>query len=58
LTPLWISSELTTATVQRRVAALKIFDSLCVAEDSGDLSWSNPVRLKRYGGKLSQRLFR
>ena len=39
-------------TVRRRVAAF--FDFL--AEDSGDLSWPNPVRPKRHGGKLPQRL--
>ena len=42
-------------TVQRRVAALKSFFDF-LAEDSGDLSWPNPVRFKRHGGKLPQRL--
>jgi site-specific recombinase XerD len=43
------------ATVQRRVAALKSFFDF-LAEESGDLSWPNPVRFKRHGGKLAQRL--
>ncbi len=43
------------ATVQRRVAALKSFFDF-LAEESGDLSWPNPVRFKRHGGKLPQRL--
>jgi site-specific recombinase XerD len=52
------------ATVQRRVAALKTFFDF-LAEDSGELTWPNPVRFtcacatgagKRHGGKLPQRL--
>ena len=43
------------ATVQRRVAALKSFFDF-LAEESGELSWPNPVRFKRHGGKLAQRL--
>ena len=42
-------------TVRRRVAALKTFFDF-LAEDAGDLSWPNPVRFKRHGGKLPQRL--
>jgi site-specific recombinase XerD len=48
-------AEHSQATVQRRVAALKSFFDF-LAEDSGDLSWPNPVRFKRHGGKLPQRL--
>ena len=48
-------AEHSQATVQRRVAALKTFFDF-LAEDSGDLSWPNPVRFKRHGGKLPQRL--
>ena len=42
-------------TVQRRVAALKTFFDF-LAEESGDLSWPNPVRFKRHGGKAPQTL--
>lgn len=48
-------AEHSQATVQRRVAALKSFFDF-LAEDSGELSWPNPVRFKRHGGKLPQRL--
>lgn len=48
-------AEHSQATVQRRVAALKTFFDF-LAEDCGDLSWPNPVRFKRHGGKLPQRL--
>jgi site-specific recombinase XerD len=48
-------AELSQATVQRRVAALKSFFDF-LAEDTGELSWPNPVRFKRHGGKLPQRL--
>ena len=48
-------AEHSQATVQRRVAALKSFFDF-LAEDTGDLSWPNPVRFKRHGGKLAQRL--
>lgn len=37
-------------TVNRRVAALKTFFDF-LAEESGDLSWPNPVRFKRHAGK-------
>lgn len=40
------ASNLKSATVRRRVAALKTFFDY-LAEDSGDLSWPNPVRFKR-----------
>lgn len=43
------------ATVKRRVAALKTFFDF-LAEDSGDLSWPNPVRFKRHAGKQPRRL--
>src|SRR6185503_17998883 len=48
-------AEHSQATVQRRVAALKSFFDF-LAEESGDLSWPNPVRFKRHAGKLAQRL--
>jgi site-specific recombinase XerD len=48
-------AEHSQATVQRRVAALKSFFDF-LAEDSGELSWPNPVRFKRHGGKLPQQL--
>jgi site-specific recombinase XerD len=38
------------ATIKRRVAALKTFFDF-LAEDSGDLTWPNPVRFKRHAGK-------
>jgi len=43
-------SGLKAATVKRRVAALKTFFDF-LAEESGDLSWPNPVRFKRHAGK-------
>jgi site-specific recombinase XerD len=43
------------ATVKRRVAALKTFFDF-LAEESGDLSWPNPVRMKRHAGKQPRRL--
>lgn len=43
------------ATVHRRVAALKTFFDF-LAEDSGDLSWPNPVRFKRHAGKRPHHL--
>jgi integrase/recombinase XerD len=46
---------LSEATVKRRVAALKIFFDF-LAEESGDLSWPNPVRFKRHAGKVPKRL--
>lgn len=48
-------AEHSQATVQRRVAALKTFFDF-LAEETGDLSWPNPVRFKRHGGKLPHRL--
>lgn len=48
-------SGLSQATVRRRVAALKVFFDF-LAEESGDLSWPNPVRSKRHGGKPTKRL--
>lgn len=48
-------AEHSQATVRRRVAALKSFFDF-LAEESGELSWPNPVRFKRHGGKLAQRL--
>lgn len=47
--------DLKSATVRRRVAALKTFFDF-LAEESGDLSWPNPVRFKRHAGKLEKRL--
>ena len=41
---------LSPATIERRVAALKTFFEF-LAEESGDLSWPNPVRFKRHAGK-------
>jgi site-specific recombinase XerD len=43
------------ATVNRRVAALKTFFDF-LAEESGDLSWPNPVRFKRHAGKRARHL--
>ena len=43
------------ATVNRRVAALKTFFDF-LAEESGDLSWPNPVRYKRHAGKRARHL--
>jgi site-specific recombinase XerD len=43
------------ATVNRRVAALKTFFDF-LAEESGDLSWPNPVRFKRHAGKRQRSL--
>ncbi len=43
------------ATVKRRVAALKVFFDF-LAEETGDLHWSNPVRFKRHAGRPAQRL--
>jgi site-specific recombinase XerD len=48
-------SGLKSATVRRRVAALKTFFDF-MAEESGDLSWPNPVRFKRHAGKVERRL--
>jgi site-specific recombinase XerD len=38
------------STVKRRVASLKTFFDF-LAEETGDLSWPNPVRFKRHAGK-------
>jgi len=46
---------LKSATVRRRVAAMKTFFDF-LAEESGDLSWPNPVRFKRHAGKVERRL--
>lgn len=46
---------LSAATIRRRVAALKVFFDF-LAEESGDLSWPNPVRFKRHAGKQPKRL--
>jgi len=43
------------ATIKRRVAGLKVFFDF-LAEESGDLSWPNPVRFKRHAGKQPKRL--
>jgi site-specific recombinase XerD len=43
------------STVNRRVAALKTFFDF-LAEESGDLSWPNPVRFKRHAGKRPRTL--
>jgi len=43
-------AQLKPATIKRRVAALKTFFDF-LAEESGDLSWPNPVRFKRHAGK-------
>jgi site-specific recombinase XerD len=45
------------ATVKRRVAALKTFFD-CLAEETGELDWPNPVRFKRHAGKQPQALSR
>ena len=50
-------SGLKAATMKRRAAALKTFFDF-LAEESGDLSWPNPVRMKRHAGKQAQRLAR
>jgi len=49
------ASGLKSATVRRRVAAMKTFFDF-LAEESGDLSWPNPVRFKRHAGKIERRL--
>lgn len=49
------ANGLKSATVRRRVAALKTFFDF-LAEESGDLSWPNPVRFKRHAGKVEHRL--
>jgi len=49
------ASGLKPATIRRRVAALKTFFDF-LAEESGDLSWPNPVRFKRHAGKREKRV--
>lgn len=49
------AGNLKSATVRRRVAALKTFFDF-LAEETGDLSWPNPVRFKRHAGKLEKRV--
>ena len=48
-------SGLKPATIRRRVAALKTFFDF-LAEESGELSWPNPVRFKRHAGKREKRV--
>jgi integrase/recombinase XerC len=49
------TSGLKSATVRRRVAALKTFFDF-LAEESGELSWPNPVRFKRHAGRREKRV--
>jgi site-specific recombinase XerD len=49
------SGGLKSATGRRRVAALKMFFDF-LAEESGDLSWPNPVRFKRHAGRPEKRV--
>lgn len=49
------ASGLKSTTVRRRVAALKTFFDF-LAEESGDLSWPNPVRFKRHAGRPEKRV--
>jgi site-specific recombinase XerD len=51
------AGNLKPATIRRRVAALKTFFDF-MAEESGDLSWPNPVRFKRHAGKPEERVSR
>ena len=48
-------AQLAAATIKRRVAGLKVFFDF-LAEESGDLSWANPVRFKRHAGKQPKQL--
>ena len=48
-------AELSAATVKRRVAALKVFFDF-LAEETGYLSWPNPVRFERHAGRQPWRL--
>ena len=48
-------ADLQAATIKRRAAALKTFFDF-LAEESGELSWPNPVRMKRHAGKQPHRL--
>lgn len=43
------------ASVKRRAAALKTFFDF-LAEETGDLNWPNPVRMKRHAGKQTKPL--
>jgi len=43
------------ATIKRRAAALKTFFDF-LAEESSELNWPNPVRMKRHAGKQARRL--
>lgn len=43
-------SGLKASTVKRRAAALKTFFDF-LSEEAGDMSWPNPVRMKRHAGK-------
>lgn len=43
------------ATIKRRVTALKVFFDF-LAEETGDLEWPNPVRLKRHAAKVGKHL--
>ncbi len=43
------------ATIKRRAAALKTFFDF-LAEESDDLSWPNPVRMKRHAGRQPKQL--
>ena len=49
------ASKLKSATIRRRVAALKTFFDF-MAEESDDLNWPNPVRYKRHAGKPEKRV--
>ena len=49
------AGDLKPATIRRRVAALKTFFDF-LAEESGDLSWPNPVRFKRHAGRPEKRV--
>ena len=48
-------ANLGAATIKRRVAGLKVFFDF-LAEETGDLSWPNPVRFKHHAGKQPKRL--
>jgi site-specific recombinase XerD len=48
-------AKLAAATIKRRVAGLKVFFDF-LAEESGDLSWPNPVRFRRHAGKQPKQL--
>jgi site-specific recombinase XerD len=48
-------AERSGATIKRRVSALKSFFDF-LAEEANDLSWPNPVRVKRHAGKQAKKL--